>query len=287
MIIITIIFDAIEMVKEHQEAQRQKVETITQRINGKPKFIIINASDNPANQRYIDNKIKAGEAIGLEVEVRKFDEDCSNEDILSVIEFCNILKIPVILQLPIYEHLDEKKLVKAIRAYVDADCFNEIWLGLIMTNTDVSLMPATPKGVMNLLEYHKVPIEGKTALVIGRSTHVGKPIANILINKGATVIVANSKTEDLNSLVSKADIIISCVGKTNLINKDYIKTGATLVGVGFSYEGRKQVLDFDVEAIVEDSKASLVSNRINCTGKATVDSLIDNVLELYMMNYPE
>ena len=109
-------------------------------------------------------------------------------------------------------------------------------------------------------------------------------MATMLINKGATTFVANSKTPNLDELVRQADIVISCVGKMDLIKAKDIKKDAVVIGVGFTYVGRKQILDFSVEDVVADGKASLVSNRINCTGKATIDALIDNVIELYKMN---
>ena len=107
----------------------------------------------------------------------------------------------------------------------------------------------------------------------------------MLMNRGATLINANSKTKDLDSLVKMADIVISCVGRPNLIGASDIKEDAVVIGVGFTYINGKQILDFDVDEIVSLGKANLVSNRINCTGKATINSLIDNVIELYKMNF--
>ena len=125
----------------------------------------------------------------------------------------------------------------------------------------------------------------KIVLVIGKSNHVGKPLCTMLMNRGATLINANSKTKDLSSLVKMADIIISCVGRQNLIKSEDIKEDAVVIGVGFTYVNGKQILDFDVDEIVALGKAKFVSNRINCTGKATINSLIDNVIELYKMNF--
>ena len=125
----------------------------------------------------------------------------------------------------------------------------------------------------------------KIALVIGKSNHVGKPLCTMLMNRGATLINANSKTKDLSSLVKMADIIISCVGRQNLIKSEDIKEDAVVIGVGFTYVNGKQILDFDVDEIVALGKAKFVSNRINCTGKATINSLIDNVIGLYKMNF--
>lgn len=280
----TKIIESIEMCKINRERQAKEVKNITSILGKKPRFLIINASDNMANARYIEGKQIEGTLAGLEVIVKKFESDCKEEDILSLIEWCNTEKVPVIVQSPVFDHLDESKLMNAINYDVDADCFSKEWLGMLANKSNNTLASATPKGVMNILDYNNVKIEGKVALVIGRSNHVGKPMATMLINRGATTIIANSKTSCLDMFVQQADIIISCVGKTDLIKAKDIKKGAVVIGVGFTYVGRKQILDFSVEDVVEDGKASIVSNRINCTGKATIDALIDNVIELYKMN---
>ena len=281
----TMVIDAIDMCEENIVSLIDEVKIIKEKIGRKPKFVIINASDNEANSRYIKGKIKEGEKAGLDVEVIKFERNCTNNDILSIINLCNRSKTPVILQLPTFEHLDSKKLINEIKYNVDADGFSREWIGEVNLGNDKLVAPATPKGVINILEYHKVELEGKNVLVIGKSNHVGKPLCSMLMNRGATVINANSKTKDLSSLVKISDVIISCVGKPNLINPKDVKEDSVLIGVGFTYIDRKQVLDFDVDQIVRMNKARLVSNRINCTGKATINSLISNVVYLYKLNY--
>ena len=281
----TMVIDAIDMCEENIVSLIDEVKIIKEKIGRKPKFVIVNASDNEANSRYIKGKIKEGEKAGLDVEVIKFERNCTNNDVLSIINLCNRSKTPVILQLPTFEHLDSKKLISEIKHNVDADGFSREWIGEVNLGNDKLVAPATPKGVINILEYHKVELEGKNVLVIGKSNHVGKPLCSMLMNRGATVINANSKTKDLSSLVKISDVIISCVGKPNLINPKDVKEDSVLIGVGFTYIDRKQVLDFDVDQIVRMNKARLVSNRINCTGKATINSLISNVVYLYKLNY--
>lgn len=281
----TIIIDAISMCEDKINIYKKDIKNIEKKIGKKPKFIIINASNEESNSRYIKGKINEGEKAGLEVEVIKFEEDCTNEDVLNLINTCNENKIPVILQLPTFKHLDTERLMKSINYDVDADGFSSKWIGEINLGNDKKIAPATPKGVISLLEKYNVDIEGKIALVIGKSNHVGKPLSTMLINRGATLINANSKTKDLSKLVKMADIIISCVGKQNLINSQDIKEDAVVIGVGFTYVDGKQILDFDVDEIASLGKAKFVSNRINCTGKATINSLIDNVIKLYKMNF--
>lgn len=280
----TTIIDALAMCEDKISIHQAETSKIESKINRKPEFIIINASNDEGNARYIKGKIKEGEKAGLKVEVVKFEEDCCNQDVLNIINRCNEEKIPVILQLPTFKHLDTKGLMDSINYDVDADGFAREWIGEINLGNDKKIAPATPKGVISLLEYHNVDVQGKVALVIGKSNHVGKPLCSMLMNRGATLINANSKTKDLSELVKISDIIISCVGRQNLIDPKDIKKDAVVVGVGFTYVNGKQILDFDVEEVVSLGKAKFVSNRINCTGKATINSLIDNVIELYKMN---
>ena len=213
----TKIIDAIQMCDEKICTYKNDIEEIKNIIGKTPKFIIINASNDEANCRYIKGKIKEGEKAGLDVEVVKFEENCKDEDVLNIINKCNEEKIPVILQLPTFEHLDTENLMKVINYNVDADGFAREWIGEINLGNDKALAPATPKGVISLLEYHNVEIQGKVALVIGKSNPVGTPLCSMLMNRGATLINANSKTSDLSSLVKISDIVISCVGKQNLI----------------------------------------------------------------------
>ena len=280
----TTIIDALAMCEDKISIHQAETSKIESKINRKPEFIIINASNDEGNARYIKGKIKEGEKAGLKVEVVKFEEDCCNQDVLNIINRCNEEKIPVILQLPTFKHLDTKSLMDSINYDVDADGFAREWIGEINLGNDKKIAPATPKGVISLLEYHNVDVQGKVALVIGKSNHVGKPLCSMLMNRGATLINANSKTKDLSELVKISDIIISCVGRQNLIDPKDIKEDAVVIGVGFTYVNGKQILDFDVEEVVSLGKAKFVSNRINCTGKATINSLIDNVIELYKMN---
>lgn len=281
----TKIIDAIEMCELNKELYRKDIAEIQKAIKKSLQFVIINVSDDEGNKRYIKNKVKEGESIGLDIRVLEFDKDCVDQDIIYAIELCQANKIPVILQLPIYDHLNKEVLLDKIHYSIDADGFTGTWIGEMNLKRENGIIPATPKGVMNLLEHNNVNVKGKVALVIGKSDHVGRPIANLLMNRDATVLVANKDTKDLAGLVRIADVIISCVGKTDLINPDDLKEGVVLIGVGFTYVKGKQILDFDIDKVVETGKASLVSNRINCTGKATVNALIGNVVELYKINF--
>lgn len=280
----TKIIEAIEMYESNKVDLIKQVKELELKKGSKLEFVIINASDNTANERYIKGKVEDGSAIGLKVRVERFGSECTTNDILSVIEDCRVKKIPVIFQLPAYSHLDVEKIMNSIDSSIDADGFVREWLGGVVLGEKEGIAPATPKGVMDLLDYYKVDLVGKVALVVGKSNHVGKPLSLMLMERGATVITANSKTKDLGSLVRISDVVIPCVGKPNLIKAEDVKEGAVLIGVGFSYIGGKQLLDFDIDKVVAEGKASIVSNRLRCTGKATINALITNVVKLYELN---
>ena len=252
------------------------------KLGRKPKLVILSASDDKASENYIRNKIKIGEEVGLTVEVLKSNESVTTEEMLETIHQLNhdVNTDGVILQLPVYKHLDSNKLIKAIAPYKDADCFSSAKLGdLVQGNSKVK--PCTPNGVMNLLDCHNVCVQGKDAVVIGRSVHVGLSLSIMLIQKGATVTTCNSRTKDLKSKIQQADIVISCVGQMDLIDPRWMKKGSVLLGVGITVdENFKQQTDYNVNAMLEFSECSMVGDRVNTTGTATVLSLIENVVEL-------
>ena len=171
----TTIIDALSMCEDKINIFQNETKIIESKINRKPKFIIINASNDEGNARYIKGKIREGEKAGLDVEVIKFEDDCCNQDVLNVINKCNNEKIPVILQLPTFNHLDSNKLIKEISYSVDADGFAKEWIGEVNLGNDKIVSPATPKGVISLLDYYNVNIEGKVAPLFISIEHSGFP----------------------------------------------------------------------------------------------------------------
>lgn len=280
-----VLIEAGKMCELGQERLRKEIERISDIHGDCLEFIIINASDDAGNKRYVHNKIQYCAKVGVRAMQMCYNAQVTTEEVIDDIEYCKERGIPVIFQMPAYPHLDTKRILSHITPEIDADGFTKEWLGKVALGEDTEIAPATPKGVIQLLEHFHVGIEGKNALVIGRSNHVGKPMGAMLTNRGATVTIAHSKTENLRGLVKQADIVISCVGKTHLIVPEDVKEGAVLIGVGFTYLNGKQVLDFDTYAMLEESKASLVTNRVRCTGQATVHALVDNVVQLYKKKY--
>ena len=251
-----------------------------------PKVVILMASDDKPSERYVSNKIKMAEKFNIEAELVKFNENVTNKDLEEIINELNNDKSVdgVILQLPVYNHLDAKHLINQICPYKDVDGLTWYSKALLESN-ELKLIPCTPLGVKNLLLLEGVVIAGKNVVVVGKGETSGAPMATTFRNMNATVTVCHSKTsrKDLEFYIRHADIVISCVGKQNLLDAEWFKEGSIVVGVGFTYdENGKQQLDFNFDKVVELGKAKLVSQRTNCTGKATVISLLYNTVLAYL-----
>lgn len=251
-----------------------------------PKVVIIQASDDKASDIYIKNKVKMGEKYGIDVEVKTFNRTISEKFIEMLIDQLN--NDPnvdgMILQLPVFEHLNPTHLINQICPYKDVDGLTWYSKASLESNR-LQMLPCTPLGVVNLLLLEGVHIAGKNVVVVGKGETAGAPMATVFRNMDATVTVCHIKTsrKDLEFYIRHADIVISCVGKQNVIEAEWFKEGSIAIGVGFTYdENGKQQLDFDIEKVVELGKAKLVSKRTNCTGKATVISLMYNTMLAYV-----
>lgn len=277
-----LVINALKMKEEKVKFLKEKVSKYIQATNLKPSLTIINASNDSSSKLYIKNKIKLCKEIGIAVELLEYPETISTEELEKIINILNKDDsiTAIILQLPLYKHLDKDKLIKLIDPSKDCDGFSIEWLGKLVQGED-SIIPCTPLGVMSILNYHKVDLIGKEITVVGKSAHVGMPLSILLSQAGATVTIAHSKT-NLEAAIRRSDIVISCVGKYNLIRPEWIKENATIIGVGYDVtpEG-KLCTDYMIEDMVNYSKAKLIGDRINTTGLATVLSLCENVIKLF------
>ena len=260
---------------------------VTNNYKGRnPKLVIIVASDDKASEIYVNNKVKLGAKFGIDVHVEKFSITSNNDDIEKYIKELNDDKSVdgAILQLPVYNHLDGEHLINQLCPLKDVDGLT--WYSKAMLEGNkAKFNPCTPMGVVSLLELENIEIAGKNVVVVGKGETAGAPMATTFRNHDATVTICHIKTskEDLEFYIRHADIVISCVGKRNVIEAEWLKEGSIAIGVGFTYdENGKQQLDFDVDKVVELGKAAMVSQRTNCTGKATVISLLCNTVLAYL-----
>ena len=265
-----------ELAKRVREELKKEVET--KKLN--PKLAVILVGNDEASKIYVRNKSKACEEIGIKFEEHLLPEDITMQKLLEVINDLNIRKdvTGILLQSPIPNHLDIKTAFEAISPEKDVDGFNPINIGRLVIN-EPTFIPCTPLGIIKMLEEYRIEIEGKTALVIGRSNIVGKPLIQLLLNKNATVMVAHSKTKNLENYAKQADILISAVGKPNFIKAEMVKQGATVIDVGINRnpETGKVIGDVDYDEV--SKKAGYITPVPGGVGPMTIAMLMNNVVK--------
>ncbi len=246
----------------------------------KPILGIVSVGEDPASQVYIQKKIKAAEEIGIKAKHYQLRENIEEKELLNLIGQLNLdpEMDGFIVQLPLPKQIREEKVIESISPEKDVDGFHpfnqgKMFQGII--NSD-SLLPATPFGIMRLLEHYRIELEGKKAVIVGRSNIVGKPLAALLLNKNATVTITHSKTKNLAEHTQTADIIISAVGKPNLITAEMVQPGAIVIDVGMNRVDGKLVGDVDFEKVKE--KASYITPVPGGVGPMTVAMLMHNLI---------
>ncbi|MBI3619295.1 bifunctional 5,10-methylenetetrahydrofolate dehydrogenase/5,10-methenyltetrahydrofolate cyclohydrolase [Candidatus Peregrinibacteria bacterium] len=244
-----------------------------------PKLVIVQVGNDPASTSYITQKFKSCDRVGMRHEHWHLQWDTSFDQLSSLIDKLNRDSdvSGFIVQLPLPAHLEPHtpQLIRAVDPRKDVDGFGAYNLGKMFLSVDFEhLPPATPSGVIELLNFYKIPIEGKHAVIVGRSNIVGKPLAVMLLNRGATVTVCHSKTKALSHFTRQADILCAAVGKAHMITKDMVKPGAVVIDIGVSRIDGKLVGDVDFENIKEI--ASAITPVPGGVGPMTVACLLRN-----------
>lgn len=283
-----IIYNAKELSGKIENNVRKEIEEIQKVVNRKPMLVVIQANNDVASNSYISNKKKACERVGIEFHLMKCDEDITKDDLLDIIGMLNRLDgiDGILLQLPLYPHLkkDEQELTQAISPSKDVDCFTYENLGK-MAYGEGNIRPLTAKGVIDILKDNNVEIEGKHAVVLGRSLISGKSVADMLLKENATVTICHSRTKDMNKYTQDADILVCCVGKAKFIKSENIKEGSVIVNVGYATdENGKLCGDIDLDELVSSGKPSIVTTVFNCSGTMTVTNLLHSVVECFRQN---
>ncbi len=265
-----------------KEVSAAILETLKDRVKKlDPKLVVVQVGDDPASASYIKQKLKSWEAVGMRHEHMHLKEGTTKKELFALIDKLNVDSdvTGFIVQLPLPKHLQEfvPQVIKAIDPKKDIDGFGAYNLGKMFLSVEFEhLPPATPSGVIQMLEHYKIDVEGKHAVIVGRSNIVGKPLAIMLLNRGATVTVAHSKTADLGAITRQADILCVAVGRANLITADMVKPGAVVIDVGMNRVDGKLCGDVDFEAVKE--VASAITPVPGGVGPLTVASLIRNCI---------
>ena len=264
----------LEKIREEHSQLKEKY--------GKPAGLaVVIVGNNPASQVYVKNKIRACENVGFYSENIELDENISEKELLQEINKLNKNDRinGILVQLPLPVHINELKIIDSISPEKDVDGFHVSNIGKMVIGDETGFLSCTPYGIMQLLEEYKIEIAGKDAVIIGRSNIVGKPMALMLIQKGATVQVCNSNTKDLRKKLNKADIIIVAVGVPKLLKKEDVKEGTVVIDVGINRVDGKICGDVDYEEVAE--KTSYITPVPGGVGPMTIASLIKNTFKSY------
>ena len=272
------IIDGVAVSKIMRAECKQRVALLTaQGIT--PGLAVILVGENPASQVYVRNKVRACGEMGLHSELHQFPADVSEHAVLARIAQLNgDPKIHgILVQLPLPAQIDNTRVLEAISVDKDADGFHLYNLGALVTGGTV-FPPCTPYGVMALLDYYRIPIEGCNAVVVGRSNIVGKPMALMLLARSATVSICTSKTRDLRQYTSIADILVVATGKPRMVTGDMIKRGAVVIDVGINrMPDGKLAGDVDFDSAKE--RASYITPVPGGVGPMTITMLLANTVQ--------
>lgn len=256
-----------------EEVEKLKIKNIF------PKLAVIMVGEDKASKVYVRNKSKACEEIGVEYEEFLLKDDTKMEDLLNLIEELN--NRPdingILLQSPIPKHLDINKAFNKIDYRKDVDGFNPVNVGKLVIGEDC-FISCTPFGVMKMLEEYGIEIEGKNAVVVGRSNIVGKPLAQCLLKKNATVTICHSRTKNIHEITNNADILVAALGKPKYIKENMVKEGAVVIDIGINRgDDGKLVGDVDFENV--SKKASYITPVPGGVGPMTIAMLMNNVVK--------
>lgn len=251
---------------------------------GVPGLAVIIVGEDPASKVYVANKKKACEQIGMLSEEYALPENTTNEELLALINELNNKKEinGILCQLPLPKNLDEELVINSILPEKDVDAFHPQNVGKIMTG-DYDFLPCTPAGIMEMLKYENIEVEGKTCVVIGRSNIVGKPMSMLLLHKNGTVTICHSKTKNLKEVCLSADILVAAVGRPNFVTADMVKEGAVVIDVGINrLDNGKLCGDVDFENVVD--KVSAITPVPGGVGPMTIAMLMKNTVKAAEIN---
>lgn len=275
------IIDGKQLAQQLKEQMREQVAALTKQYGRKPCLDVIIVGENPASMSYVRSKIKATEYCGFDGELIQLPQTTSQEELLRIIRERNANPAVdgILVQLPLPKHIDEQRVIEAIAPDKDVDGFHPSNVAKLWLNQP-TIVPCTPMGIMALLEHSHTPLEGRHAVVVGRSNIVGKPVAKLLLDKNCTVTIAHSRTVNLAAVCREADILVVAVGRPQMITGTMVKPGATVIDVGINRTADgKLVGDVDFESVAPIAGA--ITPVPGGVGPMTITMLMRNTIECY------
>lgn len=257
---------------------KKEVEEIKAQGKHVPGLAVVLVGENPASKVYVGQKEKKCKEVGFNSFLHKLPASTTEEELLKLIDTLNNDRAVdgILVQLPLPEQINTDKVLMAIAPSKDVDGFHPVNMGNLVTGLP-AVHPCTPKGIMYILDAYNIDIEGKHAVVVGRSNIVGKPIAHLLLDRNATVTICHSRTKDLAAIVRQADIVVAAVGRPRMITASMVKEGAVVIDVGINRLEDGLVGDVDFEGVAE--VASWITPVPGGVGPLTIAMLLQNALE--------
>ena len=251
-------------------------------LKKKPHLVVILVGDNPASQIYVKNKHLKAQEVGIKSTILTYSNDITETELLNKIDELNQDNnvTGILVQLPLPDHIDKNKVINTISPLKDVDGFNPENVGKLAVGIEPYFYPATPQGILMLLDYYKIPLEGKDVVIIGRSNIVGKPVAQMFLSRNATVTITHSKTQNLETKIKTADILVSAVGKKIVRCKmDKINSVVVDVGIHRNSDGK---LTGDVDFDLVKESCSFITPVPGGVGPMTIASLMFNASKVFI-----
>lgn len=271
------ILDGKQIAKDYRQGLQDQVEALKEK-GFTPKLSVILVGNDGASQSYVRSKKKAAEKIGMISEIVHLEETATEEEVLNELNRLNNddSVSGILVQVPLPKQVSEQKILEAINTEKDVDGFHPINIGKLYID-EQTFVPCTPLGIMEILKHADIDLEGKNAVVIGRSHIVGQPVSKLLLQKNASVTILHSRSKDMASYLKDADVIVSAVGKPGLVTKDMVKEGAVIIDVGNTPdENGKLKGDVDYDAVKEIAGA--ITPVPGGVGPLTITMVLNNTL---------
>ncbi len=261
----------------------EQVKSFPAKYGRLPHLVVLLVGDDPGSVSYVKGKAKSADEVGIKNTTIRKPADISEEEVLKIVDELNADDTVdgILIQLPLPKHIDSEKVIARIRREKDVDGFHPLNVAGLWQKTEC-VLPCTPKGIMKLLKAAGVELQGRRAVVIGRSTIVGLPVAKLLLDQNATVTIAHSRTKDLPAVAREAEILVVAIGRPKFVTADMIGEGAVVIDVGVNRDPETGKLCGDVDFEPASKKASLITPVPGGVGPMTICCLIENTIEAFL-----
>lgn len=283
-----IVISGKELATIRRNKMREDVIEFGKKYSRLPHLVVILVGDNPASVSYVTGKGKACEEIGIKNTTIKKPENITEKELLNIIDELNNDSTVdgILVQLPLPKHINPDLVINSIAPAKDVDGFHPFNVASLYLKQP-GIVSCTPKGIIEVLDFANIQIEGKHAVVIGRSNIVGMPVSKLLLDRNATVTICHSRTKNIAEITKTADIVVAAVGKAKFVKADMVKDGAVVIDVGVNRDETTGKLCGDVDFKDVEPKASYITKVPGGIGPMTITCLMENTLECYLKHMEE